>query len=153
MAPSNAATQPLSPRLEDYLETVARLSTEHGHAHVRGIACARSVTMATVSQAIRRLADLRLVEQQSWGTVRLTGRGRSEAESILRRYELLHEFFIEVLGLPEEIAEREARTMEHTLAPLTLARIEELVVCVKECLRSKRLRRGCVARLRRQRAD
>lgn len=138
----------LSARLEDYIETIAELSDSHGHAHVRDIARARRVTMATVSEAVRKLARRGLVEHDRWGTVTLTQRGARQAEEVRRRHAILLTFFHDLLGLPEEVAEREACTIEHSVAPETLERIEQLIACVKHCRETRGGRCGCLERVR-----
>ncbi len=143
-----ATVKRLSARQEDYLETIAELTESHGHAHVRDIAEARRVTMATVSEAVRNLARQGLVHHDSWGTVTLTERGAQKAREVRRRHGILLEFFRDLLGLPAELAEREACTIEHSVAPETLGRIEALVECVKKCRASGGGRCGCLARIR-----
>ena len=143
-------TRRLSHRSEDYLETIALLAEEHGHAHVRDIARARSVRMATVSEAIKGLAERGLVQHQSYGDVRLTSEGRRVAREVLRRHRLLFRFFHNLLALPPETADEEACRLEHTLAPETLARIGELVECVELCEKTKGAGCQCLGRLKRK---
>ena len=54
----------MSQPLEDYLETIYLLVQEHGFARVRDIARARDVKAATVSIALRKLAELDLVRYE-----------------------------------------------------------------------------------------
>lgn len=141
-------SEKLSARQEDYLETIADLTDSHGHAHVRDIARARGVTMATVSEAVRNLADRGYVLHDSWGTVTLTSVGLKRARQIKHRHETLREFFRDLLGLPEDIAEHEACTIEHSIAAETLRRIERLIECVKRCRETRGEGCRCLARLR-----
>ena len=120
-------------RLEDYLETIAELCEQHGHAHVRDIARARGVRMATVSEAVDALTARGLVRHRNYGAAQLTEEGKRVAERVRRRHRILREFFYDLLGLPEEIAEHEACALEHTVSEVTLQRIEELIECVRRC--------------------
>lgn len=140
----------LTPRLEDYLESISILSQEHGHAHVRDIAAARDVTMATVSEAVRSLADRDLIVHEGWGDVVLTKEGATQARDTVRRHDLLLKFFYELLGLPQGTAEHEACTAEHTMAGETLRRIRQLIECVDECRQIRGQGCGCMARFRRR---
>ena len=54
----------MSPALEDYLETIYLLVQEHGFARVKDIARARDVKAATVSVALRKLAELDLIRYE-----------------------------------------------------------------------------------------
>ena len=89
--------------------------------------------MATVSEAVDALTERGLVRHESYGAAELTEEGRRQAERVRRRHRVLREFFYELLGLPEEIAEHEACALEHTVSDVTLRRVEELIECVRRC--------------------
>ncbi|MEZ6082796.1 MAG: iron dependent repressor, metal binding and dimerization domain protein [Phycisphaerae bacterium] len=61
-----------------------------------------------------------------YGVVKLTDVGAKLAECVVRRFEVLREFFINVLGLDEETAEVEACETEHVLSPDTIGRLEHI---------------------------
>lgn len=80
-----ANTARISSPLEDYPETIYLLVQAHGFARVRDIARARDVKAATVSVALRRLAEGRLVNHERREHIGLTPRGEEAA----RRQRLL----------------------------------------------------------------
>jgi DtxR family Mn-dependent transcriptional regulator len=110
-----ASPAPISSPLEDYLETIYLLVQEHGFARVRDIARARDVKAATVSVALRKLADGGLVDYERREYTRLTPRGERAARRILARHRLLTRFFEEVLRMAPEAASQQACAMEHSL--------------------------------------
>ena len=112
---SKSAPSPMSSPLEDYLETVYLLVQEHGFARVRDIARARGVAAATVSVALRKLAEAGLVDYERREYTRLTPKGERAARRILARHRLLTRFFEEVLRMSPEAASRQACAMEHVL--------------------------------------
>lgn len=106
----------LTPALEDYLETIFRLVSDHGFARVRDIAKARNVRSASVSPAMRRLDDLGLIRYERREYVALTPAGEVAARKVYARHQLLTRFFETVLGLPAVMAEEEACGMEHGMS-------------------------------------
>jgi len=106
---------PISSPLEDYLETVYLLVQEHGFARVRDIARARDVKAATVSVALRKLADAGLADYERREYTRLTPKGERAARRILTRHRLLTRFFEEVLRMAPAAASQQACAMEHSL--------------------------------------
>lgn len=106
---------PISSPLEDYLETIYLLVQEHGFARVRDIARARDVKAATVSVALRKLADAGLADYERREYTRLTPKGERAARRILTRHRLLTRFFEEVLRMAPAAAGEQACAMEHVL--------------------------------------
>ena len=50
------SNEPMSSHMEDYLETIALLIEEHGHAHARDVARRLNVKMPSVTSALKLLA-------------------------------------------------------------------------------------------------
>ncbi len=114
-ATPKVASGPISSPLEDYLETIYLLVQEHGFARVRDIARARDVKAATVSVALRKLAEAGLADYERREYTRLTPKGERVARRILTRHRLLTRFFEEVLRMSPEAASQQACAMEHSL--------------------------------------
>lgn len=106
----------LTPALEDYLETVYELVRDNKVARVRDIARARDVRAGSVTPAMKRLAELGLVEYTQREYITLTPDGEAEARRIYARHQLLTRFFAEVLSLPLDEARENACSMEHSLS-------------------------------------
>ena len=117
------AGNPLSESLEDYLETIFRLVSKHKFARVRDIAEARNVRAASVSSALKRLADMNLVNYIQREYVTLTKEGEKEARRVYARHRLLTKFFHEILKMPMDAAERDACAMEHNLSKEAMDRL------------------------------
>ncbi len=123
----------LTPALEDYLETVYLLVERNKVARVRDIASERGVRPGSVSPAMKRLADLGLVQYIQREYVDLTPEGMTAARHVLARHRVLFRFFRKVLRLPEEVAETEACAMEHSLSSETMDRMVSLFEFVDTC--------------------
>ena len=112
--------------LEDYLEEIHVLILEKGRARVRDVAQDLHVKMPSVVKAITELKKLELVNQEPYGDIELTVKGRRLAANVLGRHNLIKAFLVK-LNVPDEIADNDACLMEHILSATTLDRIREFV--------------------------
>src|SRR3989339_987168 len=123
MAEANISTAHMSSPLEDYLETIYLLVQEHGFARVKDIAKARDVKAATVSIALRKLAEGEFVNYERREYIGLTQKGEEAARRILTRHRLLTRFFEEVLKMSRHAAGEQACAMEHSLTDEAMDRM------------------------------
>jgi len=123
----STAEPALTRSLEDYLETIYELLRDHREARVRDIAEARGVKAGSVSPALRRLADLGLVDYAQREHIGLTPLGEAAARKVYDRHRLLERLFQHVLQLPPADADPIACAMEHSLTPVAMARLERLL--------------------------
>lgn len=105
----------ISSSLEDYLETIYLLVQEQGFARVKDVARARDVKAASVSIALRRLAELALVRYERREYIALTPEGEKVGRRVFSRHRLLTRFFREVLNMEDKAASEQACAMEHAL--------------------------------------
>ena len=112
--------------LEDYLEEIHVLILQKGRARVRDVALDLHVKMPSVVKAITELKKLELVNQEPYGDIELTVKGRRLAANVLGRHNLIKAFLVK-LNVPDEIADNDACLMEHILSATTLDRIREFV--------------------------
>lgn len=116
----------LSQAVEDYLKTIYKLQGE-GSASTTDIARALGVSSASVTNMVKRLAVLKLVEHQSYKGVTLTTAGEKIALEIIRHHRLLELYLKEVLGYSWEKLHEEAEHLEHHISEEFEAKIEELL--------------------------
>jgi DtxR family Mn-dependent transcriptional regulator len=113
----------LSGSLEDYLETVYELVREKKLARVKDIAERRGVRAASVTPAMKRLAELGLIEYVQREYIDLTEEGARQARRVLAKHVILTCFFEEFLSMPAEAAEADACAMEHSLSAEAMERM------------------------------
>jgi len=128
-----AKTQTITTTLEDYLEAIAWLVGDKGVARVRDISAALSVHKSTVTATLRSLAEKGFVHYSAYEAATLTPEGRKIAEDVIRRHEIVREFFIEVLALDREMADANACRIEHVMDAEVLDRLASFARFVKEC--------------------
>ena len=114
----------LSGSREDYLETIYELVEKGAVARVKDIAAKLNVRKPSVTCAINDLKKHGLVEQEPYGYVTLTKLGIAEAKKVAKRHEILREFLL-LLGVPSDVAERDACAMEHLLSQETYDAVEK----------------------------
>jgi Mn-dependent DtxR family transcriptional regulator len=117
----------ISPSLEDYIEVIYSLGEARDPVRLTDIAARLELTKASVSRAVKTLKEEGLIEHERYGTLMLTEHGLDTAREIARRHKLFKHFFTNILGLPEDIAERDACRIEHVVSQQTVAAMEEFI--------------------------
>ena len=116
----------LGGRAEDYLEAIYTLSREKGYAKVVELSELLDVKPATVSEMLEKLSRMGYVEYRKRYHVKLTEKGVREAMKLREKRNVLIKF-LKTLGVPEDVAERDACTLEHILHPETLEQLRNFV--------------------------
>lgn len=127
----------VSASLEDYLESIYHIEASNGAARAKDIAMAMKVKNASVTQALRSLAEKKLVNYAPYEVITLTKQGREIAVDVVRRHEILEQFLSQVLGLPPEEADENACRMEHSVSRPIIDRLIKFVEYFQDCPMSK----------------
>ena len=126
-------TTELSASQEDYLETIFFLVRERGSARPKEIAERMKVRAASVTGALKALAEKGLINYAPYSLVTLTDAGREIAGGIAVKHEALLHFFTQVLGIERAEAEEFACTMEHTIPDHILKRLVGFAEYTEKC--------------------
>ena len=126
------ADEKLSASLEDYLEAIYHLTESRDVARSKDIAEAMEVSRASVTGALRTLAEKELVNYKPYGYVTLTEKGQQVARRVVRRHEVLARFFEDLLGADPSTAQAAACRAEHTLGSEITARLMAFVEFVSQ---------------------
>lgn len=122
-------TSDISSSLQDYLEAILNLSRQTGLVRVTDIALELNLAKASVAQALTLLKEQGMIQQERYGPVELTEKGRRHALVVKHRHEILLGFLVEVLGVDRRTAEKDACLMEHAVSTET---VEKLVDFLEE---------------------
>lgn len=123
----------LSASLEDYLETIFFLSRDEGKARPKEIAKRMKVRAASVTGALKALAEKGLINYAPYASVTLTKEGAKIATGIAGKHEALLNFFTQVLGIKREEAEEFACSMEHNIPDHILKRFVSFAEYTEKC--------------------
>ena len=113
----------LSSQMEDYLEAIYLVCKGEGVARIKSVAGQLGVSYPSVVGALKNLKRRKLVQQEHYGYIRLTEEGQKIAGSVSHRHEVLAGFFMDVLGLDQETASKDACKVEHDVSYETLQRL------------------------------
>ncbi|OPL18904.1 MAG: hypothetical protein AVO35_02950 [Candidatus Aegiribacteria sp. MLS_C] len=125
--------QGLTGSLEDYLEAILRILGESSVARVRDIADRLQVSPASVTPAMKRLADLGLISYTKRSYIQLTDAGRRAAMRTATRHSLLYRFLNGILGADPEQSDRDACAMEHHLSDDSMERLAAFFEFLAAC--------------------
>ena len=107
-----------SPAMEDYLKAIYELTREDRRASTNEIAERMSVTPASATGMIQKLAAAHppLVDYQKHHGVSLTAQGQQAALEVIRHHRLLESFLHEKLGYAWDEVHAEADRLEHVIS-------------------------------------
>jgi len=125
----------LSASLEDYLEAIYSIVLQKQAARAKDIADRLKVHRSSVTNALHELSNRLLINYAPYDIITLTPQGRAMGADILRRHEVLSEFFVKVLAIDEALADSTACQMEHAIPKQVLDRFIEFVDYVEACPR------------------
>ncbi len=122
----------LSASLEDYLETIFGIFSEKGGVRAKDIAERLGVKAGSVTGALQSLSERKLINYAPYEVITLTSEGLKKACQITRRHEVLKDFFVDVLGVEESIADEGACKLEHDIPKVVFERLVEFVESYKK---------------------
>ncbi len=129
-------TENLTASLEDYLEAICQIIAEKQAVRPKDIAKRLRVGNSSVTGALRSLADRGLIGYAPYDVITLTDEGRTVAEDVIRRHEVLREFFVSVLAVDATEADAAACQMEHAVPRSILERLVQYAEFVQVCPRA-----------------
>lgn len=122
----------LTESMEMYLKTILLLQRRWQVARVRDIAESLDVSMPSVTSALKALKKRGLIQYDRYEYVQLSEGGRSHAESLLHKCEVMGDFLSSILGVEEGIAKSDACLMEHVVSEETIGRLVNFMKYVDE---------------------
>lgn len=106
----------VSQSIEDYLKTIYKLGRSGERATTSAIAERLRVSPASVTNMVKKLADMNLLTHEPYRGVALTEAGKKIALETIRHHRLLELYLAEALGIPWDKVHAEAERLEHVLS-------------------------------------
>jgi DtxR family Mn-dependent transcriptional regulator len=116
-----------SASVENYLKAIYQLQSEQGVVSTTALADALSVSAASVSNMVKKLAAMKLATHSPYRGVVLTREGEMRALEMIRHHRLIELFLSETLGVPWDQVHVEAEKMEHVISEDLEARIAKVL--------------------------
>lgn len=124
--PLEVVSNGFHPPVEEYLEAIHALQEEGVQVIQARLAQRLGHSAPTVSEMVRRLKAEGYVDVAA-RSVTLTAKGRSRAESVVRKHRLAERLLTDVIGLEWHKAHNEAGRWEHVISDEVEARLVELL--------------------------
>ena len=116
----------LSEAVQDYLKAIYKLGQgEEGSVTTSLIAERLGVAPASVTNMVKKLAEMRLLEHTPYQGVELTAAGEKIALEIIRHHRLLELYLAETLGFAWDEVHAEADRLEHAISEEFEDRIDQ----------------------------
>jgi DtxR family Mn-dependent transcriptional regulator len=116
-----------SQAIQDYLKVIYKLTDNGNPASTNDIAHELKVAPASVTNMLKRLAEMNLVEYLAYKGVQLSESGRRIALEILRHHRLIELYLMQALGYPWDKIHDEAERLEHHISEEFEDRIAEFL--------------------------
>jgi len=126
----------LSSSLEDYLEIIFHLEEANRVARAKDIADQMNVQRASVTGALKALAGRGMINYSPYNYITLTHTGRKVAQEVIRRHDILKDFFVTALQLQPDQAEANACRIEHAIESVAIDRLVQFLEFIKNCPRA-----------------
>lgn len=117
----------LTSGLEDYIEVISNHLKYHQKVRAIDISRELNVSRASVSEALKRLADMGLINYSRYDVISITEEGEKAAQRVINRHNLLKSFFTEILGLEDNEAAENACEIEHVITENVYNRLTDYV--------------------------
>ncbi|MBU4194953.1 MAG: metal-dependent transcriptional regulator [Actinobacteria bacterium] len=108
---------------ERYLETIYGIESGGTEVRVKDIAATLGVSNPSVSEMVDRLVACGLVTHNKYQHIALSAKGRRIARGLDQKHDVLRQFFVDVLGVNEAVADRDACEIEHVISNETLDKL------------------------------
>lgn len=112
---------------EDYLETILILKNRQGFVRSIDVANELGFSKPSISRAMSILRDNGYITIELGGNIVLTDKGKETAGNVYERHVLITEFFVKVLGVDKEIAEKDACKIEHDISDETFLKMKKFL--------------------------
>lgn len=113
----------ISASLEDYLEAIYKIIEEKQSVKAIEISIELGVGRSSVSEALKLLAEKKLVNYGRYDAISLTCAGEKVAKKVILKHQVLYDFFCLILGTSPEQAQENACRIEHFISEDALKRL------------------------------
>ncbi len=117
----------LSAAVQDYLKAIYKLQSGAGKVTTSALAERLSVASASVTNMVKKLAEMKLVRHTPYREVVLTPAGEKIALEIIRHHRLLELYLAEVMGYSWDQVHAEAERLEHHISEEFEERMDEVL--------------------------
>ncbi len=126
----------LTASLQNYVEAIYWISNSKKAARAKDISERMEVGKSSVTAALQTLSEKGIVNYAPYDVITLTEAGLAVARKLVRRHEVIRDFFVRVLSVDSEEADAAAGAMEHSVTDTILDRLIAFIEFVERCPQS-----------------
>ncbi len=115
----------ITPAMEDYLKAIFRIQHDGEAVSNQRLTEELGLSGASVTNMLKRLHELRLIEHTPYRPITLTRTGNDVALEVIRHHRLLELFLAQALGMGLDQVHAEADRLEHHVSEELERRIEQ----------------------------
>lgn len=112
---------------EEYLKTIYILEKNNKKVRVTDIATKLYITKPSVNKAINILKDMKLINYEIYGEIKLTQNGEKLAKEIIKKHDILKMFLTDILEVEPNKAEEEAKQMKYAISEDTAKKLDKYI--------------------------
>lgn len=112
---------------ENYLKTILILKERNGSVRSIDVANEMGYSKPSISRAVKLLIKRGHVIMESNGELVLTKKEYHLASDIYERHEVISEFFVKLLGVNKDVADRDACRVEHAISEESFEKLKDFV--------------------------
>ncbi|MDD9953230.1 MAG: metal-dependent transcriptional regulator [Candidatus Woesearchaeota archaeon] len=120
------ADQRLRLAKEMYLKAILQLGKDGPVKPVDLVHCL-GVTKGSVSEMLKKLAEEKFIEYESFRSIKLTPKGRKKANLILRKYHIVRQFLEKTLKMKGPAVHDDACNLEHAFSDTAIEKLERFL--------------------------
>ena len=119
--------------MEQYLQTICKLSVEQSPVALSALADRLRVSSVSANEMIKKLGVRGLVTYEPYKGVTLTAEGQAQALRVIRRHRLWERFLADVLGISWDRVHEEACQLEHATSALVEEKLAQFLSEPETC--------------------
>jgi len=122
---------PVSHSAAHHLVAISELTEEFGYARVSDVARTLNITRGSVSVTLKGLKGRGLVTEDDRRFVGLSEEGARIVRTVQAKRQVMKTLMVELLNVPEEVAERDTCKIEHLISDVTAELAGRVVLALR----------------------
>ena len=112
---------------EHYLKEIYKLEVSSQMISVSGLSSLFGISKSSVSNMVKKLVAMKLLNSAPYKAIELTVEGRELARTIVAKHRLVELFLVEVMGFESENVHEIAEEIEHIDSPPFFRKVKQML--------------------------
>ena len=112
---------------EHYLKEIYKLEVSGQMISVSGLSSLFGISKSSVSNMVKKLVVMKLLNSAPYKAIELTSEGRELARTIVAKHRLVELFLVEVMGFEPENVHEIAEEIEHIESPPFFRKVKQML--------------------------